>query len=209
MPLIPSALVDEADSTEQMSDRRTIVQDLRPLDGKHSTTQYSSLREVNMDGYRYPKAPLSSLRRHRTNPKNADTNRRIVTRQCLGPRRRPRLTGPAREPPLPRFASIFCPDWAVTSENPAIQQPPTVSADAACTGHTVFARNAPWPKDVGHRPRPRLSKLFQVPRSRDVLCVVSHHPKPSRSSSGYPPDVTSMFRAGSELDPPCSGDLLT
>lgn len=50
MPLIPSALVGEADSTEQMSDKRTIVQDLRPLDGKHSTTQYSSLREVNMDG---------------------------------------------------------------------------------------------------------------------------------------------------------------
>lgn len=92
---------------------------------------------------------------------------------------------------------------------PRFNSPPTVSADAACTGHTVFARNAPWPKDVGHRPRPRLSKLFQVPRSRDVLCVVFHHPKPSRSSSGYPPDVTSMFRAGSELDPPCSGDLLT
>ncbi|KAK0740228.1 hypothetical protein B0T18DRAFT_204797 [Schizothecium vesticola] len=32
-------------------------------------------------------------------------------------------------------------------------------------------------------------------------------PNTSMSPSGYPPDATSMFRAGSEPDPPCSGDL--
>lgn len=86
--------------------------------------------------------------------------------------------GPARSTPAAEIRLHFLSRLGRQLREPRDSTAPTVSADAACTGHMVFARNVPWPKRWGIVPgRARLSKLFQVPRSRDVLCVFSHHPK--------------------------------
>lgn len=147
MPLIPSALEKGADSTEQMSDRRTTVQDLRLIDGKHH-------RHVNVDGYRYPKSTTSMPSATQDQSKKADTNRRIVTRPMPRAPSSTSACGPARSTPAAEIRLHFLSRLGRHLREPRDSTAPTVSADAACTGHMVYARNAPWPKMWAIAPGP-------------------------------------------------------
>lgn len=117
--------------------------------------------------------------------------------------------GPARStPPRPRFASIFCPDWAASSENPAIQQPPQSRQTRRAQATRYLPETSPGPRG-GASSQAGLDSR-NCSRCQGVVMFSASSPTTpniSRSPSGYPPDVASMFRAGSELDPPCRDDL--